>query len=226
MNITDPKIIKLRESVRAAQQEFDMAVMFHESWKPAAYDVSVHQRISHSYAGHTFNIIRVALRRELVLALMRLWDTRKDSLRLENIARTLGDPDVIDALSKDRAPSPESEALMKQDLARHASKAIALIKKYEKGGSGFSTLEALRRMRHKRLAHRDVTNGAVTGPDATDNQIDAFYRDNSEIVKLLLGAVNAVAYDPSEAADVFGHYAKHFWAGVSSERSANHPNAE
>ena len=31
MNITDPKIISLRESVNAAQQEFDMAVMFHET---------------------------------------------------------------------------------------------------------------------------------------------------------------------------------------------------
>jgi hypothetical protein len=35
MEIDDPKIVALREKVTAAQQEFDMAVMFHEvgdSW--------------------------------------------------------------------------------------------------------------------------------------------------------------------------------------------------
>jgi hypothetical protein len=38
MNVNDPKIASLRATVKAAQQEFDMAVMFHEMWKPAAYD--------------------------------------------------------------------------------------------------------------------------------------------------------------------------------------------
>jgi len=38
MEIDDPKIVALREQVTAAQQEFDMAVAFHEVWKPATYD--------------------------------------------------------------------------------------------------------------------------------------------------------------------------------------------
>jgi hypothetical protein len=38
MEIDDPKIVALQEKVTAAQQEFDMAVTFHEVWKPAAYD--------------------------------------------------------------------------------------------------------------------------------------------------------------------------------------------
>ena len=42
MNITDPKIVALRANVKAAQQEFDLAVTFHETWKPTAYD---HDRI-------------------------------------------------------------------------------------------------------------------------------------------------------------------------------------
>jgi len=36
MNINDPEIIRLRASVAAAREEFDLAVVFHEAWKPAA----------------------------------------------------------------------------------------------------------------------------------------------------------------------------------------------
>jgi hypothetical protein len=123
MNVTDPKIISLRESVKAAQQEFNVAVMFHETWKPTAYDDDLHRRMGTSCATHTFNVVRVALRREMVLALMRLWDTPRHALRLEHIARTLRDQHVIDALATDRAPFPEAKDQMKQDLARRAGEA-------------------------------------------------------------------------------------------------------
>jgi hypothetical protein len=153
MNITDPKIVSLRKSVKAAQEEFDMAVMFHETWKPTAYDDDLHRRMGTSCATHTFNIVRVALRREMVLALMRLWDTPRRTLRLQHIAGTLRDPRVIDALATDRAPFPEAMDQMKQDLAHRAEKAIALIDKYSKGGSGYAICHKLQRIRHERLAH-------------------------------------------------------------------------
>ena len=38
MSITDSEITKLKKMVTAAQEEFDMAVAYHEVWKPAAYD--------------------------------------------------------------------------------------------------------------------------------------------------------------------------------------------
>lgn len=224
MDITDPKIVSLRKSVEAARQEFDMAVMFHESWKPAAYDESLHQRMGNSYATHTFNIVRIALRREMMLALMRLWDARRDTLRLEHIARTLRDPVVIDALATDRAPFPEAKDQMMKDLAGRASEAIALIEKYSKGGSSYSIRHKLQSLRHERLAHRDMAADAATGPSATDEEIETFYRDNSEIVRLLLGAVNAMAYNPAESADVFRHYATHFWGGARGEQTEGHPN--
>lgn len=224
MNITDPKIISLRKSVKAAQQEFDMAVMFHETWKPTAYDDDLRRRMGTSYATHTFNVVRVALRREMVLALMRLWDTPQHTLRLGHIARTLRDPHVIDALATDRAPFPEAKNQMKQDLARRAGEAIALIDKYSKGGSDHATCEKLQRMRHERLAHRDMKAAAATGPSVTDEETEAFYRDNSEIVRLLLSAVNALAYNPADAGEVFHHYAAHFWAGARGERTEGHPN--
>ena len=45
MEIDDPEIVALREKVTAAQQEFDMAVTFHEVWKPATYDQDLHSRM-------------------------------------------------------------------------------------------------------------------------------------------------------------------------------------
>ena len=54
MSAIDPKIAakiaSLREQVNAAQQEFDMAIAFHETWKPAAYDADLHKRMGTSFA--------------------------------------------------------------------------------------------------------------------------------------------------------------------------------
>jgi hypothetical protein len=64
MEIDDPQIISLQQKVTAAQQEFDMAVTFHEIWKPAAYDQDLHSRLGESFATQAFFVIRTALRRK------------------------------------------------------------------------------------------------------------------------------------------------------------------
>ncbi len=70
MTIDDPKIVALRAKVTAAQQEFDLAVAFHEVWKPAAYDKNLHSCMGKSYASEAFLVTRTALRREVVLAVI------------------------------------------------------------------------------------------------------------------------------------------------------------
>lgn len=72
-----------------------MAIMFHEVWKPATYDESLHNRMGVSYATNAFHIVRAALRREMLLALMRLWDKRREAVRMKSAAEILGDKDVI-----------------------------------------------------------------------------------------------------------------------------------
>jgi hypothetical protein len=147
MNVGDPNILSLRQNVEAAAQEFDMAVKFHETWKPTVHDDDLRRRMGMSYATNTMKVVRLALRREMVLALMRLWDNPQHTLRLEQIARTLSDPKVIDALAFDRAPFPEAKDGMKQDLARLAGEAIALIEKYSKGNPGYGVRRELKRIR-------------------------------------------------------------------------------
>jgi hypothetical protein len=68
IGIEHPKIANLRKMTTAAQQEFDIAVTFHEVWKPAAYDQDLHGRLGKSYATQAFLITRNALRREMLLS--------------------------------------------------------------------------------------------------------------------------------------------------------------
>jgi hypothetical protein len=95
MEIDDPKIVALREKVTAAQQEFDMAVTFHEVWKPAAYDKDLHSRMGNSFASQAFLITRTALRREMVLALTPPMGHQQaihsDAVRCGHPARERGD---------------------------------------------------------------------------------------------------------------------------------------
>lgn len=90
MKTDDPTIAELQQKVTAAQQEFDLAVAFHEVWKPTAYDEDLHGRLGVSYATQAFRVIRTALRRELILALTRLWDKDGRAIGMECIAKALG----------------------------------------------------------------------------------------------------------------------------------------
>lgn len=214
MEIEDPRIAALKLKVSAAQEELDMAVTFHEIWKPAAYDKDLHSRLGNSYATQAFLVTRMALRREMVLALIRLWDTNPRAIRMQSIWQELRDPEVIDALSLDRARRLGFEDVfeqMRSDLANKAETVLSLIAKYMEGGTRKSVLETLWALRHERLAHRQLSQTSAAGATATDEEIEEFYQDNSRIIHNLLSLVNAVAYDPEDTAGVYRHYATCFW---------------
>ena len=56
--------------------------------------------------------------------------------------------------------------------------------------------EKLWNLRNERLAHRQAKITEATGADATDEEIETFYQDMSELIRLLLHLVEAHAYDP------------------------------
>lgn len=214
MKTDDPEITKLQAKVTAAQQEFDLAVAFHAIWKPTAYDKDLHGRFGVSYATQGFRVIRTALRRELILALIRLWDKDGRAIGMECIGTALGKKEVIDALTVARVDQgSEVFAAIRADLSEKANKAIPLVNKYIKDdGAGNAVYKKLRSLRNERLAHRQAeTKGRATGATATDEEIEEFYQDNSKLVHILLSIFNAMAYDPEDTAKVFGFYASHFW---------------
>ena len=83
----DPEIVALRAHVKAATEEFDLAIVCHEVWKPTAYEKALHQRMGVSYATNAFRVIVTALRREVLLAITRLWDKKRGNVRMEAIAK-------------------------------------------------------------------------------------------------------------------------------------------
>ena len=119
--LVNPEIISLRAHVKTATEEFDLAVVCHEVWKPTAYDRALHQRMGMSYATNAFRVIVTALRREVLLAITRLWDKSRGSIRIEEIARTLRKREIVDALAADRAVRFKDayiEAEMREDMHR------------------------------------------------------------------------------------------------------------
>jgi AbiU2 len=226
MTVSDPTIVSLRAQLKAAREEFDMAIVFHEVWKPSAYDEALHRRMDVSFATHAFNVVRSSLRREMLLALMRLWDKDSKGIRMDFIGRTLSDSNTINALAADRAArfgTIDVEIHMRRDMARRAKEATNLIDQYCKKGARFDVLKKLRSLRHQRLAHREVEPVAVGGADLTDEEIESFYQDNSKIIRSCLSVAAGVGYDPDQTGEVYRHYAGFFWAAVCGERNQEHP---
>lgn len=218
----------LQEQVRAAQVEFDLAVVFHETWKPAAYDGELHARMGTSYATQTFRVVSTALRREMLMALMRVWDnSTKGNLRMEQIGRDISKPAVMDMLVMDRVTRmgiTGAEAAIRSTLDERAAEVARIVGKYGQGGPRHSVLKTIRHLRDKRLAHHDLALASVPQPNVDDDDIEEFFQDNLVLIQALVGLVNRMAYNPAETAGVFRHYAGHFWAGVSGERTQGHPH--
>ncbi len=224
--------------VAAALVEHDMAVAFHEAWRPMAYDRDLHRRMGRSKASQTFLVIRAALRRETLLALLRLWDTNRNSLRMSKVAESLKSRALVDALGRDRAEtacrhggspfleggiSPLSciEDAMREDIAEKAAQARMLIARYLEGGERSKTMVSLKRLRNERLAHRQLAEPAAADP--LDEEVERLYADNTTLVGLLSSLVNGVAYDPEDTAKVHRVYAANFWINARSEESQGHP---
>lgn len=230
MEIHDKDILRLRAMVRLAHQDFDQTVAFHEVWRPTAFDEELHARMGKSFATQTLKVIRVGLRREVLLGLVRLWDTRSDTLKMEFVAAQLRRSAVIDALAGSRVDNtklPIGDPI-RRELGRIANEALAIIGKYSKDGERHAVLKVVRKLRHTRLAHREAVSepsaASAIVPDASAQEIEEHYQDSANLARLLLKVVVRHAYDPREAAEVFSQYAKFFWASVRGERTDGHPN--
>ncbi|WP_247392538.1 hypothetical protein [Ralstonia pseudosolanacearum] len=228
----DKRLEHLKGLVNAAQDEIILAVMLHETWKPTAYDDSLHRRMGHSYATHTFQIVRSALRREMLLTLARLWDTNPKALRMTKVEDMLRDKTFFDSLVAQRAARLSSRfdvtQVMRETLEPKRDQVLGLIRKYLVGGEEAPVLQKVRALRHQRLAHRQVNADRLeTDPEdvgVTDKEIEAFYVDTIEIVTLLLSLVLATAFDiGAEATSVYQNHARFFWAAVRGERTEGHP---
>ena len=152
----------LRERVNAAVREYHTIVQFHESWKIAAQDKALHGRVSHSFAGQTFLIVRRALRREMLLGLSRLWDHHTEAIKIISIADDLENPTIFEFVWPN--------TLVYAGSSGQAAEAAALIRRYEKGGSSHSVLSRLRNLRNQHLAHRQISAQPIGAVERKDRE--------------------------------------------------------
>lgn len=244
----DDEFEKMQIEVKAAQDEMIMAVQFHETWKPTAYDKDLHHRMGTSYATHSFQIVRQSLRREMLLALMRIWDSNTKSIRMTAIRENLRNADIFnyvvhkrvadmrifpmemsDTCEDDNTTENDGKSLfmvseVKETLEPKRDAIVILIQKYSQGGSGHDTFKKLRTLRDERLAHRQTTPTNATLADTTDKEIESFYKDTMELTTLLMSLILAMAIDFNDVAQVYCHHAKYFWVNARGEHTAGHPN--
>jgi hypothetical protein len=229
---TDARIVDLRGRVRAAQEEFDLVIKFHEAWKPAAFDTGLHQRLSASFAAHAFGTILEALQREMVMALMRVWDYTPGSVRLRELIENLADETLIDALVEDRMQTLSKQSNMglqgfkgqlRDAIKEGADEASAVFISWTREGAEPGVRQRLQLLRNQVLAHRqvEVDPGNI---GATSAEVEAFLQDTLTIVKRLGSVVLAEAYDPADTANVYREPSKLFWEGVRGERTLGHPS--
>lgn len=225
----EEKLQEAKTAIEAAQDEALLAVQFHETWRPTVADAELRKRMGHSFATHSFHIIRMALRREVLLALMRLWDKDSRAVKVTSIGELLRDKAFFDELVLQRAMrtgySVDVTDSMREALKPKRDRILALIRKYTNDKECPTLLERLRTLRHEQLAHRqtrDPTDPAEL--QHTDEEIEEFYQDTLEIVGLMLSVFLGRAFDiAGEATDVFQHHAKYFWAAMRGERTEGHP---
>jgi hypothetical protein len=225
----EERIKRAKIAVEAAQEEAILAVQFHETWRPTVADPELQKRMGHSFATHSFHIIRMALRREVMLALMRLWDRDGRSVKLTGIAELLRDKAFFDELVRYRASrlgySFDITDRMHEALEPKRDTILTLVRKYTHGKEHSAVLERLKTIRDEILAHRQVQEPTdPAGLQNTDDEVEEFYQDTLQIVSLMLSVFLATTFDIAEdGAGVFRHHADFFWAAARGERTEGHP---
>ncbi|HDR9275780.1 hypothetical protein VI03_10130 [Burkholderia vietnamiensis] len=229
---SEERLIRAKLLVVAAEEEMLLAIMFHETWKPTAYDGDLRARIGGSYAAHTFEIIRLALRREVVMALMRLWDDHRQALKLNSIVDVLQSAECFDGLMRERIAAvgaTEEEADTLRDTHRKfRDDMVALVRKHTHSNDPSPLLDRLRTIRHERLAHRQAEQPTdPAGLLATDEEVEDLYQDSRRIINymalLLLGRSFYLALDSGRP---YRESARYFWESVRGEGAEGHPRFE
>jgi len=231
----EQQINKVRSQIQAAREEFDMAVLYHEVWKPMAYDVDLHTRMGESLASNAFRIIKSALRREMLLAIGRVWDSVNGAPQLERMAHLLNERAFREKLLAERIANvklspgsahlpPEFWQQLDEGLEVAMNKSISILNKWSHDGGQNMVRKRFKALRNQFLAHRQVALSFSEEDGLSDEEVNEYYNDTSEVIQLLLNLCLAVTYNPSDTGYVYRKAAELFWAGARGERTEGHPS--
>lgn len=222
-------VSEIAAQVDIASEEIQTAIAAHETWRPTAFDEALHERMGTSYATGTFKVIQWALRREMLMALLRVWDAEEKAISLKRIVGCLRDPEFVAALIRMRAEHTEGgfQRFLAEHLEANYREKIdrvgQLFDKYQKCGDSAHVMKHLLTLRNTTLAHRQKLP-IKPQRDATADEIEQFYSDTRAIVEDLLHVIKATALDTGDTVEVYGTYAKYFWEGARGECTHGHPS--
>jgi AbiU2 len=195
--------LEIHRVVRAISITLDETVAFYETYVPSGQDAALIERVNKADYHPAFNIISDALHREVILGLCRVWDTRADTANLNRLADEFRDAKVIAELkSIGHAVDP---GILSNWLAEIDA------------GSTSDELLALRRARHRALAHTATPNEPYKGKARV-----AAYGDERKLMERTIplveqaGAFIGYSYvSPfAEQRRVRQEHSKKFWESV------------
>jgi hypothetical protein len=140
---------EVRRTVMAINGDLDRAIAYYETYVPTGQDISLIDRINTVDFYPAFNIVSEALHINAILSLCRIWDTRKGTANLGGLAKKLRRSTVIADLTK------AGHKIDQQQLLKWLHDIDIGDRSHE--------LLALRRVRHRALAHRADPNEAYKG---------------------------------------------------------------
>lgn len=141
--------VELHRTIRAISRDLDEAIAFYETFVPTAQDATLIDRINKVDFYPAFNVISDSLHQSVIVTLCRVWDTRRDTADLNSLADAFRDPTVIaDLTAVGRTIDPGQ-----------LSKWLADIETVNKSDE----LGALKRARHRAIAHRATPNELYRG---------------------------------------------------------------
>jgi len=129
--------------------DLDSAIAFYETFVPSAKDVRLIGRINKVSFYPAFNIISDSLHQSAILSLCRIWDKPADTANLNGLARKFRDTKVIADLAA------VGHVIERRQLRKWLSEINAV--------NDSAELSALRRARHRALAHTPTPNKPYQG---------------------------------------------------------------
>lgn len=113
--------------------------------------------------------------------------------------------------------------LVHTELEDSRKKLDILVGKYREDGTHYAVFKHLMMLRNISLAHRQSQPKEADDADSTDDEIETFYEDSLEIVRLILHIVLGRAFDLADFASIYKTYADFFWSGSRGENTPGHP---
>ncbi len=144
-----PAEVEIRRTVHSVSVDLDYAIAFYETYVPTGQDAALIDRINKVDFYPAFNVISDALHQSVIVTLCRIWDTRRDTADLNSLADAFGDATVISDLAA------AGHTIDPGQLKTWLSDVDAVNKSNE--------LAALKRARHRGIAHRANPNTAYQG---------------------------------------------------------------